>query len=192
MLEHIEPLKKSYEELSGNPTIVESYSKSWKAISGELSTMSTNWQESIEKDVITWTGSAGDAYRSGAKDLLTAIDTAAAAAASLSQQMELASKMIAIVRDLIRDIIASLLGAAIGYTAELLVTAGAAAGHVIASFLAKFAKSCLDTMTYLKKLYDVLTSIGTYREPIAKVLQNVMSLVDSANSENAGQPAAQT
>ncbi|MEU2254459.1 hypothetical protein [Nocardia xishanensis] len=192
MLEHIEPLKESYEQLSGNPTIVEAYSKSWQAISDELSTMTNSWLESIEKDISTWAGSAGDAYRSRAKDVLTAIDTAAGAAASLGKQMELASKFIAIVRDLVRDIIASLLGAAIGYTIELAVTAGAAAGHVISAFLAKFSKSCMDTMTYLKKLYDVLTSIGTYREPIAKALQTLVSMWNSDNKESGEQPAAAT
>ncbi|MEV0031050.1 hypothetical protein [Nocardia sp. NPDC050793] len=192
MLEHIEPLKQSYEELSGNPTIVEAYSKSWKSISDELSKMSNSWLESIDKDINTWTGSAGDAYRSRAKDIITAIETAAAAAASLSKQMELASKIIAIVRDLVRDIIASLLGAAIGYTVELAVTAGAAAGHVISAFLAKFSKSCLDTMNYLKKLYDVLTTFGTYREPIFKALQTAMSMLNSDNKEGDKQPAAAT
>ncbi|MGA6208158.1 hypothetical protein ACPESR_25725 [Nocardia testacea] len=195
MLEHIEPLRQAYEELSGNPTIVEGYMKSWQAISGRLTTMKNDWAATIEQDITTWSGSAGDAYRSHAAEILTAIDSAAAVAASLSKQMELASKVVAIVRDLVRDIIAALLGAAIGYTIELAVTAGAAAGHVIASFLAKLAKSSLDTMTYLKKLQDVIYSFGTYREPLAKVLQNLSPLIsswwNSLNSDG-GQPVAAT
>ncbi|MGW5384813.1 hypothetical protein [Nocardia sp. NPDC003963] len=179
MLEHIEPLRQSYEELSGNPVIVEGYMKSWQAISDELSTMKTSWQTTIEQDISTWSGSAGEAYRTHAAEVLTAIDSAAAVAASLGKQMEIAAKVIAIVRDLVRDIIAALLGAAIGYTIELAVTAGAAAGHVIASFLAKLAKSSLDTMTYLQKLKDVIYSFDTYREPLAKVLQNLAPLVTS-------------
>ncbi|WP_327149705.1 hypothetical protein [Nocardia sp. NBC_01329] len=195
MLEHIEPLRQAYEELSGNPTIVEGYMRSWQEISNELSTMKNNWLSTIEKDISTWSGSAGDAYRSHTEEVLIGIDTAAAAAASLSKQMELASKVIAIVRDLVRDIIAALLGAAIGYTIELAVTAGAAAGHVIASFLAKLAKSSLDTMNYLKKLKDVIYSFGTYREPLTKVLQNLRPLIESwwnsLNNEGE-QPAAAT
>lgn len=195
MLEHIEPLRQAYEELSGNPTIVEAYTKSWQEISDELSTTKNNWLRTIETDIATWSGSAGDAYRDHAKDVLTAIDTAAAAAAVLSKLMEMVSKFIAIVRDLVRDIIAALLGAAIGYTIELAVTAGAAAGHVIASFLAKLAKSSLDTMTYLKKLKDVICSFDTYREPLAKILQNATSLanawLDSRNNEGE-QPVAAT
>ncbi|MEU4315703.1 hypothetical protein [Nocardia sp. NPDC024068] len=195
MLEHIEPLRQAYEELSGNPTIVEAYSKSWQAISEELTTTKNNWLSSIEKDIGTWSGTAGDGYRNHAKDVLTAIDTAAAAAATLGQLMDKVSKFVAIVRDLVRDIIAALLGAAIGYTVELAVTAGAAAGHVIASFLAKLAKSSLDTMTYLKKLNDVIWSFGTYREPLAKALQNgtpwLNSLIDFGGDEGE-QPAAAT
>lgn len=195
MLEHIEPLRQAYEELSGNPAIVEGYMASWQAISNELSTTKNSWLATIEKDIDTWSGSAGDAYRNHAGEIVTAIDSAAAVAASLSKQMEIASKVVAIVRDLVRDIIAALLGAAIGYTIELAVTAGAAAGHVIASFLAKLAKSTLDTMTYLKKLKDVIYSLDTYREPLAKVLQNLMPLVDSwwnSVNNNGEQPAAAT
>ncbi|MEU1985476.1 hypothetical protein [Nocardia sp. NPDC019395] len=192
MLEHIEPLKQAYEQLSGNPTIVDGYSKSWQKISDELSTVKNTWPGTIEKDIGTWSGSAGDAYRNHAKDILTAIDTAAAAAASLSKSMELAAKVVAIVRDLVRDIIASLLGAAIGYTIELAVTAGAAAGHVIASFLAKLAKSSLDTMTYLKKLEDIIYSFDTYREPLAKALTALMPTITSwvgSLSQEGTQPA---
>jgi hypothetical protein len=191
MLEHIEPLRQAYEELTGNPAIVEAYSKSWHAISTELSTTRTQWQRAIETDINTWSGSAGDAYRKHAEEVLTAIDTAAAAAAALGELMDKISKIIAIVRDLVRDIIAALLGAAIGYTIELAVTAGAAAGHVIASFLAKLAKSSLDTMTYLKKLNDVIWSFGTYSEPLAKALQNGMSWWNSGDGAT-GQPTAAT
>ncbi|MFD4405736.1 hypothetical protein ACFWPH_23560 [Nocardia sp. NPDC058499] len=193
MLEHIEPLKQAYEELSGNPTIVEGYSKSWQSISDELSTVKNTWLSTIEKDIGTWSGSAGDAYRKHAEDILTAIDTAAAAAASLGKLMELVGKCIAIVRDLVRDIIASLLGAAIGYTIELAVTAGAAAGHVIAAFLAKFAKSSLDTMTYLKKLKDIIWTFDTYREPLAKALAAVTPAITSwLSSEPQGNTQAAT
>jgi uncharacterized protein YukE len=191
MLEHIEPLRQAYEELTGNPTIVEAYSKSWHAISTELTTTKAQWQRTIETDINTWSGSAGDAYRKHAEEVLTAIDTAAAAAAALGELMDKISKIIAIVRDLVRDIIAALLGAAIGYTIELAVTAGAAAGHVIASFLAKLAKSSLDTMTYLKKLNDVIWSFGTYSEPLAKALQNGMSWWNSGDTAT-GQPTAAT
>ncbi|MEV3962674.1 hypothetical protein AB0M34_17520 [Nocardia sp. NPDC050193] len=191
MLEHIEPLRQAYEELSGNPTIVEAYSSSWQAISTELSTTKAQWQRTIETDINTWSGSAGDAYRNHAAEVLTAIDTAAAAAAALGELMDKASKIIAIVRDLVRDIIAALLGAAIGYTIELAVTAGAAAGHVIASFLAKLAKSSLDTMTYLKKLNDVILSWGTYTEPLARILQNWWSWRNSGEAAP-GQPTVAT
>lgn len=191
MLEHIEPLRQAYEELTGNPTIVEAYSSSWHAISNELSTTKAQWQRTIETDIKTWSGSAGDAYRSHAGEVLTAIDTAAAAAAALGELMDKVSKVIAIVRDLVRDIIAALLGAAIGYTIELAVTAGAAAGHVIASFLAKLAKSSLDTMTYLKKLNDVIWSWGTYTEPLARIFQNGMSWWNSGDAAP-GQPTVAT
>ncbi|MEV0364238.1 hypothetical protein [Nocardia fusca] len=191
MLEHIEPLRQAYEELTGNPAIVEAYSKSWHAISTELTTTRSQWQRTLETDINTWSGSAGDAYRKHAEEVLTAIDTAAAAAAALGELMDKTSKIIAIVRDLVRDIIAALLGAAIGYTIELAVTAGAAAGHVIASFLAKLAKSSLDTMTYLKKLNDVIWSFGTYSEPLAKALQNGMSWWNSGDAAT-GQPTAAT
>ncbi|MGW6331897.1 WXG100 family type VII secretion target [Nocardia rhamnosiphila] len=191
MLEHIEPLRQAYEELTGNPAMVEAYSKSWQAISTELSTTRTQWQRTLETDINTWSGSAGDAYRNHAEEVLTAIDTAAAAAAALGELMDKTSKIIAIVRDLVRDIIAALLGAAIGYTIELAVTAGAAAGHVIASFLAKLAKSSLDTMTYLKKLNDVIWSFGTYSEPLAKALQNAWSWRYSGDAPT-GQPTAAT
>ncbi|MEU1524593.1 hypothetical protein ABZ413_20540 [Nocardia rhamnosiphila] len=189
MLEHIEPLRQAYEELTGNPAIVAAYSASWHAISTELSTTKAQWQRTIETDINTWSGSSGDAYRKHAGEVLTAIDTAAAAAAALGELMDKASKVIAIVRDLVRDIIAALLGAAIGYTIELAVTAGAAAGHVIASFLAKLAKSSLDTMTYLKKLNDVIWSWGTYTEPLARILQNYMSWRNSGDTAT-GQAAA--
>ncbi|MEV0044210.1 hypothetical protein AB0H60_12115 [Nocardia rhamnosiphila] len=151
----------------------------WHAFSNELSATKAQWQRTIETDINTWSGSAGDAYRHHAGEVLAAIDTAAAA---LGELMDKASKVIAIVRDLVRDIIAALLGAAIGYTIELAVTAGAAAGHVIASFLAKLAKSSLDTMTYLKKLNDVIWSWGTYTEPLARILQNVMSWRNSGDA----------
>ncbi|WP_431972429.1 hypothetical protein [Nocardia sp. bgisy134] len=183
MFEHIEPMRQALESLAGNPTMVEAYSTSWFEISKELTGIGEAWKTGLTTDISTWTGSAGDAYRNRANELIDKISTAAGLAAGLS--MDLVSKWVDIARTLVRDILSSMIGAAIGYTIELAVTAGAAAGHVIASALRRFARDSLEISVYLKDLAKSFMDLKTYREPAAKFMAHLMGM----DEEPEAQPA---
>ncbi|MFD4353117.1 hypothetical protein ACFWPX_11200 [Nocardia sp. NPDC058518] len=169
MLDHIEPLRQSLDQLAGNPEIVEAYAKSWTKISTALSGVSASWKSSVEQDIDDWQGEAGGKYRDKAATMIDQIDAASGMAATLGKSMETVSKVVDVVRTLVRDVIANLLGAAIGWTIELLATAGTGAAHVIPAALRRIARDTLTVSEMLGDLKRVFTDLKTLVEPIAKV-----------------------
>ena len=105
MLTHAEPYRKVLDALAGNGEMVKGYSDTWMEISKELTGMSSTWKTGLDKEIATWTGKAGDAYRNTAGELTDKILAAGGVAAGLGATMKTASEIVAAYRKLVQDIL---------------------------------------------------------------------------------------
>lgn len=170
MLTHVEPYRKVLDALAGNDEMVEAYATTWENIATELTTMSTSWQSGLEADIATWTGSAGDAYRSRATDLIDQIAGAGGVAATLGEIMHTVSQIVKAFRKMVQDILTSLAGALIGYSIELAATLGAAGPHVAAAAIARIGRDGLKISTLLLDMAKAFKDVHTLTQAVVAVI----------------------
>jgi hypothetical protein len=170
MLTHVEPYRKVLDGLAGNDKMVGAYSESWNRIAKELTDMSTTWQSGLEADIATWTGSAGDAYRTRATDLIDQIAGAGGVAATLGEIMDTVSKIVKAFRKMVQDILTSLAGALIGYTVELAASLGAAGPHVAAAVVARIGRDGLKISKLLLDMASAFKDVQTLTQAVAAVI----------------------
>ncbi|WP_327114395.1 hypothetical protein OHB12_34380 [Nocardia sp. NBC_01730] len=170
MLTHVEHYRKTLDGLAGNGQMVKGYSDTWMRISKALTDMSSTWKTGLEKDIATWTGSAGDSYRNRAAELTDKISAAGGVAACLGATMKTASEIVAVFHKLVQDILTSLAGALIGYTLELAVTALAATPHVISAVLARIARDGVRISTLLADMIAAFKDVHTISQAVAAVI----------------------
>ncbi|MGK8508630.1 hypothetical protein ACRS5S_11380 [Nocardia asiatica] len=170
MLTHVEPYRKVLDGLAGNSKMVEAYSASWSRIAAELTDMSREWQAGLDADIATWTGSAGDAYRSRATDLIDQIAGAGGVAATLGEIMDTLSKIVKAFRKMVQDILTSLAGALIGYSIELAASLGTAGPHVAAAVIARIGRDGLKISKLLLDMASAFKDVQTLTQAIAAVI----------------------
>ncbi|WP_328410646.1 hypothetical protein [Nocardia sp. NBC_00403] len=184
MLEHLDVYRKTLDALAGSPGMVEAYSKTWNNIAGKLVEVSGDWKTGLEKDIATWTGASGDAYRAKATELIDHISAAGGVAASMGETMNQTAAIVKAVRTLVGDIVASLVGALIAYTIELACTLGGATPAVIAQVMGRFARDGFKIATLLTKMGEAFTDLSGFAKVIGDAIVKLLT-----PSENQQQPA---
>ncbi|MEU7632437.1 hypothetical protein AB0C34_20990 [Nocardia sp. NPDC049220] len=174
MLTHAEPYRKVLDAFAGNDNMVQAYSVTWSKIAKELTDMSVTWKSGVEADIATWTGQAGDAYRSRAGDLIDQIAGAGGIAASLGETMDIVSKIVKAFRKLVQDILTSLVGALIGYTIELALTACTAAPHVVSAVLLRFGRDSMKISALLTEMAGAFKDVHTLAQAVTAVIYAVL------------------
>lgn len=173
MLTHVEPLRLWLDELAGSPDMVQAYADSWTKIAEKMVETATSWETGLAKDISTWTGDAGEAYKATANALIGKISAAGGVSASMGKIMEIVQKVIDAFRTLVQDVLASLAGALIGWTLELIVTAGAAIVHVGPAAGARIARDSVKVSMLIVKMLEALKDLGPYKEALTAVITGI-------------------
>jgi len=175
MLEHVEPLRKAFDSLMGNPDMVEAYAGTWTEIAKELTAIRGDWQSAVDGEIATWSGQTAIAYRNYATTLLDQIGAAGGAAATLATMMEKTAKIVDAVRTMVQTILTALYGALFSWTIELALSGGTAAPVVAAQATTRIAAETVKVSTLITKMLDVLKDMGPYKEALASVLETLLA-----------------
>lgn len=175
MLEHVEPLRKAFDALMGNPDMVTAYAQTWSNIAGELTDVGAAWQRAVEQELAEWSGQTAVAYRNYAATMIDHIGAAGGAAATLAAIMDKTGKIVDTVKSMVQGILAALAGALFSWTLELLATGGAAAPVVAAQATARIAAESVKISTLVTKLVDILTDMAPYKEALVSILDILLA-----------------
>ncbi|MBF6351221.1 MULTISPECIES: WXG100 family type VII secretion target [Nocardia] len=175
MLEHVEPLRKAFDSLMGNPDMVEAYAGTWTEISKELTAVRADWQSAIDSEIATWSGQTAIAYRNYATTLLDQIGAAGGAAAALATIMEKTAKIVDAVRTMVHSILTALYGALFSWTIELALSGGTAAPVVAVQATTRIAAETVKVSTLITKMQKVLTDMGPYKEALLAILETLLA-----------------
>ncbi|AVT36544.1 WXG100 family type VII secretion target [Plantactinospora sp. BB1] len=180
LIEHVKPLSEALDWLAGDPAQIAAYAQTWRNVAGSLRESVADLAQQVRADVSDWTGSAGDAYRSWAKEQQDAIAGLAKAADAMAVATESAGQLIAGVRMLVRDAIAALVSRLVVYAAELLATGGFAAPLVveqaltlIASWAAKIARWVRALLSSLRKFASFIGRLDELIPALKKILERL-------------------
>ncbi|MBN6033669.1 RHS repeat-associated core domain-containing protein [Amycolatopsis sp. 195334CR] len=182
LIEHCGPLSDALDALTGNPDEIKAHSETWKNVGTELSSISADLAKMIEEDTASWTGPAGDAYRTRGADIATLITGAQSAAEGASSGIGTAGEVVGAVRSLVRDIIAELVGHMISWALQVLFTLGIGLAWVVPQVVSAVAKTAMKIADITKKLVQALSKLSPLLKKLgdsfgdaAKALKNIKS-----------------
>jgi uncharacterized protein YukE len=177
IIEHVKPLRKVLDWLAGNPGQITAHAQTWRNVAATLTNSATDLADAVRRDVASWGGSAGPAYRDWAKQQQAAITALGTACDTMAVITEAAGALIAAVRVMVRDAIATLVSRLISYAIEEAASLGAATPWVVeqvttlcASWGAKIARWVKALLNSLRKLVPIVRRLGTLIEDLKKVL----------------------
>ncbi|MFC6012067.1 WXG100 family type VII secretion target [Nocardia lasii] len=173
MLEHVEPMRKSLDSISGNPDMVQAYSDAWGNIAQHLRTTATEWAAALDTGIGGWVGCAADAYRTRATELTGQIAEKAAIAEVLSKCNEGMTRVVETVRAIIIEILSSLAGMLAEATAILIVSGGTATPGLIARALLDISLAMTSVGSLLVELGKSLMTLKTMAMDAVQLIRGV-------------------
>ncbi|KAF0847293.1 WXG100 family type VII secretion target [Nocardia caishijiensis] len=179
MLEHVEPMRKSLDSITGNPDMVQAYSDSWKKIADHLTTTAGELAAAVDTGIGQWTGCAAEAYRARATELASTIAEKAAVAQILADCNKSMKSIVETVRGIVVEILSSLAGMLLEMTAILIASAGTASPALIARALADISLATMSVGRMLIKLAEALVSTKTLAQSAVQLVRGVAG-VESA------------
>jgi uncharacterized protein YukE len=147
IIEHVKPLSEALDWLAGDPAQIAGHAQTWRNVAASLHDDAADLERAVRWDVADWSGAAGPAYRTWAKQQSDAIGALAKASETMAALIEGAGALIAAVRILVRDAIATCISRLVVYAAEEVASLGVATPLVVeqvstlvASWAAKIAR----------------------------------------------------
>jgi YD repeat-containing protein len=177
VIEHVGPLQDALDALAGDADAVAAQSKTWKNIASTVGREHTAYIQEAVADTASWTGRAGDAYRTRAVDTAALMSAAATAASGLGSAIEMAGVVVGVVRETVRDLIADLVGRLTVWAAEALTIIGAPAAAAqaataAAKWAARIAQVIKQLVRTLQNLMPLLRRLGDLFKQIRKKLDD--------------------
>ncbi|MFF0543859.1 hypothetical protein ACWEQ0_17570 [Nocardia thailandica] len=173
MLEHVEPLRKTLESVSGSPDMVQAYSDSWTAIAEHLTATAAAWAKALDTGIGEWTGATADAYRTRATELTGKIAEKAAIAQALSDCNAGMKKVVEAVKAIITEILCNLAGMLAEITALLIVSGGTASPALIARALLDISLATASVGKLVYQLVDAIVSLKAALQNIVRIIRGV-------------------
>ncbi|MGW0634522.1 hypothetical protein [Nocardia salmonicida] len=173
MLEHVEPVRKSLESITGSPDMVQAYSDSWKAIAESLTKTAEDWATALDSGIGEWAGAAAEAYVAAATELTGKIAEKAAVAEVLAECNEAMNGIVETVREIVVEILSNLAGMLAEMTALLIASAGTATPALIARALLDISMATMTVSQMLVKLAQALIDTKMLAQSAVKIIRGV-------------------
>ncbi|MFE3543315.1 hypothetical protein ACFXK0_10105 [Nocardia sp. NPDC059177] len=176
MLEHVEPLRKTLESLTGSPDMVQAYSDSWGKIATHLEETAKAWAAALDTGIGAWTGAAAEAYRATATDLTGKIAEKAALAQILSDANGGMKRIVEAVKAVVTEVLTTLAGMLAEITAILIASAGTATPALISRALFGISSASITISQLLIKMAQALVSVKTLVHQGIQVVRGVVEV----------------
>lgn len=172
VLEHVEPLKSWFNELTGDAGEVAGFAQTWANIGTHLQTAGQELLNSLN-EVQDLTGETMNAYRQLHTDAANHVIAAGGWSNGISGGMQAASTIVQIVHEVTRDALSEVVGTAISAAIETACTFGLATPLAISQVTTKVAALSAKVGRYVD---DLLASI----RKLSKHLDELMALIEKA------------
>ncbi|MFG1770287.1 WXG100 family type VII secretion target [Nocardia salmonicida] len=173
MLEHVEPVRKSLESITGSPDMVQAYSDSWANIAKHLTTTAEQWATALDSGIGAWSGDTADAYRATATELTGKIAEKAAVAEVLAECNKAMKGIVETVREIVVEILSNLAGMLAEMTALLIASAGTATPALIARALFDISLATMTVSQMLMELSQALIDAKMLAQSAVKIIRGV-------------------
>ncbi|MBM7770977.1 uncharacterized protein YukE [Actinokineospora baliensis] len=134
LIEHVSFLKEPLDDLAGDPGAINVVAATWGAVAKACGKLGGDYAQAATSQTTTWTGQAGDGYRTAAAALAEQVKALEGAADSVANGVRRTGMLVAAVRGVIRDIIADVVAEFLIAAVAALATSWCTFGASVAAF----------------------------------------------------------
>lgn len=178
LIDHFEPLKGWFNDLTGDAGEVQAFAQTWTNIQKQLQASGEELLR-ILGDVDELAGEAMDAYRRFQHDAADHLRGAATWAGAMATGLTIASTIVQVVHDIVRDVISQLVGSAIAWAAEAVLSVGLATPWIIEQVSTRVASWTAKIGTKLKGLVRSMGDLSTLLSKLRGMLREAEDLFGS-------------
>lgn len=184
-------LREPFNILKGNSGAVTGSAQSWGSASSNLSGVAGQFRSASTTQTRSWTGSAGDGYRTASGSQANGLDALAQASKAISGAITQAGQAVAQARQTVMDLISEAVQKIIQICIEALSKSWLSFGASIAMGIAQSTQKAVQTGTKLvqqiQKVVQTLQKIMQVVQQVMQVVQQVKQLLEMIGGKASGQ-----
>lgn len=181
LLDHMEPIKGWFNDLTGDAGEVAGFAATWDNISAHLAGVADGLTGSLG-DLADERGAFIAAYGQFQMDSAEHVRAASQLASAMGVGMQLASTIVQIVHDITRDALSELVGSAVSAVAETAITLGFAAPVAIGQVATKAAALAGRIGKFVTRLLRSIRELLRHLGEVNRVLRSLRKALDGAFS----------
>jgi hypothetical protein len=195
-LDHLNPVKDWFDDVTGNPESVAAKGESWANIAAGMDPLADSWQTSL--DNLAWmTGDAISSYRAQADARILTLRQLKGSSQGASEAMGVVAGIVTFVHSFLRDVLSSLVGAILSWVAETVLSLGTLIPWVcgqIATRIASVVGKCSRYITALTRsgtrLGSLLKALKGFGDDILRFLDRITPNPNLHGPTHRGAPGA--
>ncbi|MFF2054029.1 glycohydrolase toxin TNT-related protein [Leifsonia sp. NPDC058194] len=173
LIDHFEPLKGWFNDLTGDAGEVQAFAQTWTNIQKQLQSSGDELTR-ILGDVDELAGEAMDAYRRFQQDSAQHLHGAATWAGAMATGLGIASTIVQVVHDIVRDVLSQLVGSAISWASEAVLSLGLATPWIVEQVSTRVA-------SWTAKVGSKMTALVRSVKALSKLLDELRGLLREAD-----------
>lgn len=183
-------LKEPFDILKGNPSAITGSSQSWLSAANSLTATADKYRQAAANQTKSWTGTAGDGYRTASSSQADGLEALAKASQSVSSAITQAGKAVAEGRKIVMDLISEAVSKIIQICIEALASSWMSFGSSIAMGIAQSVQKAVSTAQKLvqkiQKVVQTLQKIIQFVQKVMQIVQQVKQLLEMIGGKASG------
>ncbi|WEG08339.1 hypothetical protein PU630_14005 [Microbacterium horticulturae] len=160
LMDHIGPLHRALESVTGSPEMVRALSETWDNLAEALNEIADDHRAAANRLVPDWAGDAARSYGLTAERLEQVIATIGTSCHNVALGFRVAATIVEIVYEIVKGIIADLVGMLIQAVAEALATLGIGIPFIAGQCAQRIAQRVPQVMRWVEKVQDAMRTVN--------------------------------
>lgn len=173
IIDHLEPIKGWFDDLTGNPEEVFAFAGTWLNVSYSLGVARFDFERDADTKMGDMTGPGVQAYRRQVKEEIDKLDFLRTASRSVSVGLEVAGTIVGFVHGLLRDALSQIAGAICSYAAEFIFTLGAATPLIIHQASTRVSALVAEIGPKITGLKNSVTDLDSLLHQLRDILNDI-------------------
>ncbi|WP_062211701.1 hypothetical protein [Demequina oxidasica] len=179
LMEHMEPLKGWFNDLTGDAGEVMGFAATWENIANEMKSVAAEVTR-ILGDLDDQSGAFIETYRKFQSEASAHVAVAGVLAGAMGVGMQMASTIVQIVHDITRDALSQIVGTAISATATAVFTLGFGTPLAVSQVATRVASLSARVSSFVTKLLRTVKALLPKLDDAARLFRSLQDGLDRA------------
>ncbi|MEO5609065.1 MAG: hypothetical protein ABIQ61_01425 [Ornithinibacter sp.] len=173
IIDHLQPIKGWFDDLTGNPEAVVAFAGTWSNVSTSIGLARYDFERDADTKMSQMQGPSAQAYRKHVAWEVQKMDFLSKGTRGMSYGLEAAGVIVGFVHGLIRDALSQIVGAICSYVAELVFTLGAATPLVIHQATTRCSALAAEIGPKISGLKNSVTDLDSLLRELRDILNDI-------------------